>query len=79
MTDFLIGKKNRAIQMYHLDEDKAFGRFHKDQIKHLIAIASSLVELGFFRITEPQYQSIELNDIPITEEFARQVFVLFRF
>ena len=79
LTDFLIGKKNKAIQMYHLDEDKAFGRFHKDQIKLLMAIASSLIELGFFRITEPQYKSIELNDMPITEEFARQVFELFRF
>lgn len=79
LTDFLIGKKSKAMQMYHLDEDKAFGRFRKDQAKLLMAVSSSLIELGFFRITEPQYRSIELNDMPITEEFARQVFELFRF
>ena len=78
LTNFLIGKPDKGIAMYHLDEDKAYGRIDKENEKLLFAIIDSLVELGFFKITEEKYKSLAMENMDITEPFARNFFELFQ-
>jgi hypothetical protein len=78
LTNFLIGKPDKGIAMYHLDEDRAYGRIDKENEKLLFAIIDSLVELGFFKITEEKYKSLAMENMDITEPFARKFFELFQ-
>ena len=77
LTHFLIGKSDKNITMFHLNEDKAYGRIEKDNEKLLYAIINSLVEFGFLSVDKKCYNSLSLANATITESFARKIFELF--
>lgn len=77
LTDFLIGKDNKALLLYHLEKEKGYGEFPKADEKLLYAIIDSLLRFGFFEISEEKYKSLKLSNIEITEDFARTIFELF--
>ena len=77
LKKFLLGEEEKSFQLYHINEDKAYGRIEKDKENFILPLLEALIQMGFLLVIEDPYQNLEYSKMEIDESFSRKVFELF--